>query len=32
MMKAEGIGHLASADAAFLRLEGLSVYRPMDFS
>jgi predicted nucleic acid-binding protein len=32
MMKAEGIGHLASADAAFLRLEGLTVYRPMDIS
>ncbi len=30
MMKAEGIGHLASGDAAFLRLEGLTVYRPSE--
>lgn len=30
MIKTEGIVHLASNDAAFLRLEGLSVYRPSD--
>lgn len=30
MIKAEGIAHLASRDAAFLRVEGLVVYRPDD--
>jgi len=30
MMKAEGIVHLASNDAAFLRLDGITVYRPTD--
>jgi predicted nucleic acid-binding protein len=30
MLKAEGLAHLASNDAAFLRMEGLAVYRPGD--
>ena len=30
MMKAEGIVHLASNDAAFLRLDGITVHRPTD--
>ena len=30
MMKAEGIIHLASNDAAFLRLDGITIHRPTD--
>jgi hypothetical protein len=30
MLKGEGLAHLASHDAAFLGLDGLTVYRPGD--